>query len=190
MSGFEEPESSGGSIAAPLIRALLAAAVVFVAYWVIFGGEDDLATPVAVEATTEPLVVATTETTPPPTFAPTEDLVPTTPPTTEAADPAAAQIGAGLSIQVLTRTDAERTQAAIQALTSYGYDVIDSGQASTPRDITTLFATAGHEADAEALVAADPRFTRFEPDNPGLSTEIDLHVVIADDWPAGTAADG
>lgn len=182
MEDFTDaPDEPAASIAAPLIRALLAAAIAFGVYWLVFG-QTDPADDVAVIPTTEPAVAATVPAEPTPTVPP---LTTTPTPTPTATTPSA--VGAGVSVQVLNGTDdAALFDSAVQALTELGYDVTPAGRARQDYTQTTVFATAGQEAAAAALQAADPRFTVIG-DNPGnLTATIDVHVVVGSDWTVST----
>lgn len=184
------------SIAAPLLRALFFAAIAFGIYALIFTdiGGDDIAMdePTAPEVTT-PLPTAT-NTPPPLTVLPTETptagapaspdpLAPASP--DPDASPGAGEVGAGVTVQVLAGADTTRAQVddAISVLRDLGYDVTDAGIARNPYAETTIFATAGEEANAQALAAADERFTTVG-ENPGnLTDQIQVHVVVGEDWP-------
>ncbi|MGI9017200.1 MAG: LytR C-terminal domain-containing protein [Euzebya sp.] len=186
--GFD-PSPTQSSIAAPLIRALLFAAIAFGIYAVVFGdlgAGTDLApagtnTPVASTAPVGP-----TEPAPPLESLPTggPSASPAVSPSPSAA--AGGQIGSGVTVQVIAgaNTAGDQFDAAVQALTQLGYDVTESGTSPNAYAQTTVFATAGEEAQADALVGADPRFTTTAP-NPGtLSDQIQIHVLVGEDWPA------
>jgi hypothetical protein len=184
---YEQPAQS--SIAAPLIRALLAAAVAFGVYALVFGGlfaDDDLdisadlvltPTPVPLPTVTQPPL----DTLPTPTPTPTADI-----------GGEVGQVGAGVTAQVIAGAQTTRDQFddAVRVLRELGYDVSESTSVSPNRyEVTTIFATAGHEAQAEALRDADPRFTTIG-DNPGtLTDQIQIHILVGEDWPTGAAAD-
>lgn len=176
----DDPGNEGSSIAGPLIRALLAAAVAFGVYWLVFG-QDDPAEDVAVEPTTTEATPAPTVPPEPTTTPPTIDPAPT--PTITGDPGLPEQPGQGVSAQVLNGTDDQAVfDDAVQTLVDFGYDVTESGRAANDYAVTTIFATEGHEDDAQALQQADPRFTTIG-ENPGnLTTEIDIHVVIGQDW--------
>lgn len=88
------------------------------------------------------------------------------------------------SVQVLDATGAGGAiDEAVDALTELGYDVVATNPASGSFANTTTFFTAGHEAEARALVQRDPRFGVVQP-NTSLSESVDVHVVLGDDWPA------
>ncbi|HUG85923.1 MAG TPA: LytR C-terminal domain-containing protein [Euzebya sp.] len=200
MDDFEDDFEPGGtygdapaqsSIAAPLIRALLAAAVAFGIYALVFsngGDTDDLAlTDDQVTAVPSP-IVPVAPTTLPTAAEPTSE--PTVQPTASATATPAGQVGAGVSAQVIAgaNTTADQVADAVSALRELGYDVTESGISPNPYPETTVFATAGEEAQAEALTTADPRFTTVG-ENPGnLSSEIQIHVLVGEDWPTGEDA--
>lgn len=184
MDPYEPPQRSLAGAA--VIRGLVAAILAFAVYWLLVGGQEP-SLPTA-EAPTTPAVTVPTATTPPPppppAPAPAPEPTPTAP-ATATPEPTAGQIGAGVTVQVLfgAGTDEARYQAAIAVLEDLGYEVTAAGQAIQSYTETTVFASPGHEGDAAALVAADPRFT-VVGDNPGnLTEEIDIHVVVGDDWP-------
>ncbi len=175
------------SIAAPLLRALLFAALAFGIYGLLFGGllggSDDLAldptaaptTPVAVVPTPTPVPIEPLPTTLP-TVAPTVTATPT---------PATGQVGAGVTVQVIAGagTTGDQFDAAVAALRELGYDVTEAGISGNTYAQTTVFATAGEEATAQALVAADERFT-VVGENPGnLTDQLQIHVLVGEDWP-------
>ncbi|WP_108668668.1 LytR C-terminal domain-containing protein [Euzebya rosea] len=180
MDGFDDgPAEPGTSIAAPLIRALLAAALAFGVYWLVF--QPDPVDEMALSSTPTPDVVATVPAEPS-TAASVPDIVSTPTPLPSLTD-AEPLPGDGVSAQLLNGTDdQEKFDDVVQTLVDLGYDVTQSGRARNDYAETTIFATAGQEEAAAALVAADPRFTTIG-DNPGnLTTEIDIHIVVGDDW--------
>lgn len=187
MDGFDdEPRDSGASIAAPLIRALLAAAVAFGVYALVFAPGDPAEDVGLATVTETPTAIATVPPEPlTPTTAP--EVIPTVAPPIETTDPA--QPGEGVSAQVLNGTDdQELFDSVVQVLIDFGYDVTQSGRARTDYPETTIFATAGQEAAAQALADADPRFTVIG-ENPGnLTSEIDIHIVVGADWTVGAGA--
>jgi hypothetical protein len=182
-----EDAPSQSSIATPLIRALLAAAVAFAVYAVVFsdigGGDDvDVAADLTVEPTPVPLPVAPAPTAPAQaTPAPTSSALPDATSTD-----AAGLVGAGVSVQVIAGagTTADQLISAVAALTELGYDVTQSSSPSpNPYPQTTIFASPGQEAQAQALNAADDRFTTYDPDFPGLNENLNIHVLVGEDWP-------
>lgn len=190
-----EDAPAQSSIAAPLIRALLAAAVAFGIYALVLGdaGGTDLDMAEGL-ATTAPTIVPV----PTPSSIPL-DTVPSGAPTGSATTGAAegategttegaqagGEVGAGVSVQVIAGagTTGDQVAAAVDVLADLGYDVTESGISPNAYPQTTVFATPGEEALAEALVAADERFTTFDPDFPGLDEAIQLHVLVGEDWP-------
>lgn len=193
MGDYEAAPRSSSGVAA-FIRGLIAAALTFGVYWLVVGGGTDGA-PVAVDtSTTTPAPVVTATTPPIGATTPATGPTPTDLPTTPTPTPTDGQIGAGLSIQVLDGAgDADATLEAVAALRALGFTVVVDDpptQARQPYSQTTVFATAGFEEQAAALVEADPRFTTVD-DNPGtLDDSIDLHIVIGEDWPSSGAGAG
>lgn len=187
-----EDAPAQSSIAAPLIRALLAAAVAFGIYALVFGdaggGTDlDMADTTATPAPT--IVPVPTPSSIPletlPSGAPTDSATAgATEGASEGAQPGG-EVGAGVSVQVIAGagTTGDQVAAAVDALAELGYDVTQSGISPNSYPQTTVFATPGQEAQAEALVGADGRFTTFDPEFPGLNEEIQLHVLVGEDWP-------
>ncbi|WP_370326967.1 LytR C-terminal domain-containing protein [Euzebya sp.] len=204
MDSYEQddygPAPTQSSIAAPLIRALLFAALAFLIYWIVFGSMGDGEEVTALDGTetpqdTTPLVTGSEiplETLPtgPVTEAPglpggTEGPS-AAPAGTETPGAAGGQVGAGTSVQVIAgaNTTAEQFDAAVQALTELGYDVTESGVSPNPYPQTTVFPSPGQDAAAQALVSADERFTTVG-ENPGTLTEqIQIHVLVGEDWPS------
>lgn len=89
---------------------------------------------------------------------------------------------ADVTVQVLdavgTGTQAE---AAAKVLRDLGYDVVVIN--NTPRRVeqTTILATRGHEAEAEALRDEDPRFGAIRR-NKDFAQSVDLHVLVGPDF--------
>lgn len=69
----------------------------------------------------------------------------------------------------------------VATLQELGYAVAATNPARTEYAVTTVFFSAGREAAAEALQAREPRIAERLP-NPGLSEDVDLHVVLGADW--------
>ncbi len=185
----DDPRGGGGtSIAAPLIRALLAAAVAFGVYWLVFAA--DPADDIVLDDPTEDLAALPTVPEEPAATPTATTPVMTTAPT-EAATTSPARPGEGTSVQVLNGTDDQALfDDVVATLSDLGYDVTQSGRARQDYSETTIFATAGQEAAADALQVNDPRFTTIG-ENPGnLTTQIDIHVVVGSDWTTGGATDG
>lgn len=181
------------SIATPLIRALLAAFVAFGIYALLFGdigGDDDLAVIATegTEQTTLPAPAATPTTNP--STVPIQPGPSGSPTATASEGPAGGQVGAGVSVQVIAGADttADQFADAVAAMQEMGYEVTESGVSPNAYPQTTIFATAGEEAQAQALNQADPRFTTVG-ENPGtLTAEIQIHVLVGEDWPIGETA--
>lgn len=74
-----------------------------------------------------------------------------------------------------------RLPLLVGSLEDLGYDVVATNPAATDYAVTTVLFTEGSEAAARALQARDSRIVERRP-SPGLSTEVDLHVVLGDDW--------
>lgn len=88
------------------------------------------------------------------------------------------------TVQVLDGVGASpRLPALVASLEELGYDVVATNPASTAYPVTTVFFTDGSEPAARALQARDSRIVERRP-SPGLSTEVDLHVVLGADWQA------
>jgi hypothetical protein len=180
------------SIAAPLLRALLFAALGFGIYALIFGdlGGDDIAMD---EPTDAVVVTPAPVVTPPATTGlptPTASAVPlatgtASPAATASPSPGTGQVGAGVTVQVIAGagTTAAQFDAAVAALRELGYEVTEAGISPNDYPQTTVFATAGEEAQAQALLAADDRFTVIG-ENPGtLTDQLQIHVLVGEDWP-------
>lgn len=105
----------------------------------------------------------------------------------EAADPAAALLAAAppppqTTVQVLDGVGASPLlDVLVSELEAMGYDIVATNPASTDYAVTTVLYSEGREAAAQALQARDPRITERRP-NPGLSEDVDLHVVLGADW--------
>lgn len=105
----------------------------------------------------------------------------------DATDPDAALLAAApppaeTTVQVLDGVGASPLLDVLAAaLEEMGYEVVALNPASTDYAVTTVLYSEGREAAAEALQARDPRITERRP-NPGLSEDVDLHVVLGADW--------
>lgn len=203
VDGYAE-ERTGPGILGPILTTVLVGLITFLLYGLVFGGlgggddgllaEDEASAPADAPAieSAEPGDVAT--------LAPTEELgaevAPTpispapTPPGQEGTEaPAAAggQIGAGVSVQVVNgaNTGAERFDAAVTALNELGYSVTEAGTSPNAYAQTTVFPSPDQEAQAQALVNGDPRFV-VVGENPGnLREDIQIHVLVGEDFPTG-----
>lgn len=71
-----------------------------------------------------------------------------------------------------------------EVLEALGYPVVQINAARTPFDRTTVYYVDGWQAEAEALAVRDERFAAVEP-NELFSSDVDLHVAVGPDWPAG-----
>lgn len=122
---------------------------------------------------------------------PSEDPEPTAAPEPEPTEPvgepdaavlAAAPPPSETSVQVLDGVgDPARLERLVAALEELGYVVVAQNRASDNYPVTTVLFSAGREAAAQALQARDPRVRERHP-NPGLSEQVDLHVVLGADW--------
>lgn len=85
-------------------------------------------------------------------------------------------------VQVLDGVnDPGRLAELVGALESLGYQVVATNPASTDYDVTTVLYSEGREPAARALQVRDPRVAALRP-SPGLSDQVDLHVVLGADW--------
>lgn len=88
-------------------------------------------------------------------------------------------------VQVLHNDAAPAVIADVRAvLEALGYPVVQVNAARTPFDRTTVYYVDGWQAEAEALAVHDERFAAVEP-NERFSSDVDLHVAVGPDWPAG-----
>lgn len=95
---------------------------------------------------------------------------------------AAAAVPEETRVQVLDGVnDPARLAELVAALESLGYQVVATNPASTDYAVTTVLYSEGQEAAAQALQTRDPRMAALRP-SPGLSDEVDLHVVLGADW--------
>lgn len=181
----------------PTLRALAVLAVFLGLFLVIDqlsgGGSGEGSAPTASPGAT----AAPTTAQPPTTTAPTTTRAPATtttrrPTTTREEEEGAGEPPAtrprspeGVTVQVLNgnwtpglaRRVAERVRAA-------GYTVVATNTAYGTFTKSRIFYTAGHLEDAEAFRARFPQFSLIEPAAGfDLSREVDLHVVIGQDYP-------
>lgn len=194
-AGEYDDAPAQSSIAAPLIRALLAAAVAFGIYALVFGdigGGDDL----DVVATDGDQAAGTAPAAAPQPDASTVPLQPlpngsaSPEPTASGSEGDGSQVGVGVSVQVIAGAGTTQDQFAdaVDALAAQGYDVTESGISPNDYPETTIFASPGQESQATALNTADPRFTTIG-ENPGtLTEEIQIHVLVGEDWPIADGA--
>lgn len=112
-----------------------------------------------------------------PATEPTTTDEPTDAGTSDPLDPAA------ISIQVLDGVLTDNGEAMgqlAQALRDQGYNVIAENRARQPYEQTTVFYTAGYQAQAEQVAAAiGASAVEQQPGN--LSEEVQVHIVVADD---------
>jgi hypothetical protein len=86
------------------------------------------------------------------------------------------------TVQILDAgSGADRLQSAVQAARQLGYQVIATASARHNVLRTTVWFTAGNQDEAHALHSRDPRFAEVGP-NKGLSSSVDLHVLVGPDW--------
>ena len=172
----------------------LAAVVTLVALLVAFGvgyvmlSDDGTSVGLRTESPTAPPTAATTD----PMVLPTQTAPTVAPPTTAPAPTATAPASPtaapaeDVTVQVLDAAeDDDLVDDVVEVLEGYGYQVVAVHPAIRIYEETTVFFSEGHQADAEALRARDPRFVEIGP-NPNLSEDVDIHVVVGVDWaPAG-----
>lgn len=95
---------------------------------------------------------------------------------------AAAPPPAETTVQVLDGVGQSlRLTSLVGALEDLGYDIVATNPAATNYPVTTVLFTEGSEDAARALQARDSRIAERRA-SPGLSTEVDLHVVLGADW--------
>lgn len=131
-------------------------------------GPSPSPSPAPVEETTEPSRPGTPIPTPTAAMArPTETAVP----------------GPGsTTVQVLDGgAGAASTEEVAALLTDAGYDVVAVRSARCCYEVTTALWSAGAEAAAHTLMEAEPRIVDID-ENPNLSQEVDVHVVVGTDW--------
>lgn len=200
MDDYDTVDEYGGepaqsSIAAPLLRALLFAAVAFGIYALVFGdlgGDDDLVTTPTDEVVAD---VTPGATVPPPTVSAFPTTGPSDPGVALTPDPSpgatsgpaapAGEVVPGTTVQVIAgaNTTAQQVDAAVQVLAQMGYAVTEDGVSGNAYAQTTVFPSPGQEAAAEALVASDPRFA-VVGENPGnLTDQLQIHVLVGEDFP-------
>lgn len=115
----------------------------------------------------------------------------TEPAATEPEDPAARIIGDApppedTSVQLLDGVrDEDRMAEARQVLDDFGYPVVAESRARSTYGQTTVFYVEGAGPAGLGLRARDPRFTVVEPAPDSLSADVDLHVIVGEDWPSG-----
>jgi hypothetical protein len=167
----------GGGVLAMVVTFGITAALTLV-------GREDLNEPgpamvspstVAEAPTVDPPQPTEQEATDPPTAAP-EPAEPTEPATPD--DPS------DVTVQVLDIVGNGQGRAALDAqevLLGLGYDVVALYGTDRTTDTTVILYTKGHRDEAEALRQTDDRFTEVRR-NDGFSNEVDLHVLVAEDF--------
>lgn len=176
-----------------LMRFAGGALVLIVLSTVIFGalGGDEPADAVAAP-TPSPTVVVTepTGTQPPSSTEPASTEQPSAPateasaPATETSEPPTDDLDpSAITIQVLDGVLTDNGQAmsdVVTQLEDLGYDVIATNRARQPYEQTTVFYTAGHEAQARKV--ADAIGASVVQEQPGnLSDSVQVHLVVGAD---------
>jgi len=172
-----------------LVRFAGGALVLIVLSTVIFGalGGDEPADAVAAPTPSHTVPATEPTGTQPPTTDPAGSEASSPPPATEtASEPATPNDGtdpAGISIQVLdgVLTDnGEAADAVAQSLRDQGYNVVAVNRARQGYEQTTVFYTAGSEAQARQVAAAiGASAVQEQPGN--LSEQVQVHIVVSDD---------
>lgn len=99
-------------------------------------------------------------------------------------DASAAAAPSETTVQVLDGAgDDGRYAEAQDVLEELGHPVIASGPAASEYDETTVFVTDGFADEAAALAESDDRFENQQPNDVGLSEDVELHVIVGGDWP-------
>lgn len=99
-------------------------------------------------------------------------------------DASAAAAPSETTVQILDGAgDDGRYAEAQEVLEELGHPVIASGPAASEYDETTVFVTDGFADEAAALAEADERFEHQQPNDVGLSEDVELHVIVGRDWP-------
>jgi hypothetical protein len=136
-----------------------------------------------------PQPTATDGETTPPLFDPTTGATPSPGITadggTEDADiaPADEVDPAAVTVQVLDGgAGDERTEAAVAVLEELGYEIVAVNPARCCYERTTVLFSDGNEELAVDLTQRDERFVTTSP-NPNLTEDVDIHVVVGQDWP-------
>ena len=90
---------------------------------------------------------------------------------------------ASIRVQVLDGgVGPEVTEAAADVVRELGYEVPVIDTASCCYSETTVLFNEGQEAAADDLVQRDERFRGTGP-NPNLTAEVEIHVIVGEDWP-------
>lgn len=191
------------SLALAAGRALMVLAVVGGLTWgaTRIGGQarEGLATPApSPSATMDPLATletvrprATIEIDPDGTAPPTPDATPSADPFEEpdASGEQDEEPSDGVpsaeetTVQVLDGLgDPERMEEVAETLRELGYDVVAVNATRRAAQRTTVLYSEGAQEQAEALRAADPRFSAVDA-NARYTPTVDLHVLVGPDWP-------
>lgn len=155
-----------GDVGDPVIRAPAAAPGASV------GASEDLPPDPgdALEAPTSPSPLAST---PPPSPA-----VPTEAPSTEPS-PSVPPVRVQILHAAAPDAVVEDARGALEAL---GYEVVAVNAVRQRVAVTTALVDVEHAADAEELVRREPRVLEVGR-NTRYSTDVDINLVLADDWP-------
>jgi hypothetical protein len=119
---------------------------------------------------------ATTRARPPTTRAPTTTRPPASKSTIRPANGVSVQVLNGVFVTGLAR----RVAAAVRA---QGYEVIAANTALGNYSVSRIYYTDGHRADAEAFRRRFPAFQVIAPAPANLSRQVDLHVVVGQNYP-------
>jgi hypothetical protein len=134
---------------------------------------------------------APTSTAPTSTSRPPATTGPTTTATTETTEPSAAtsstlRSSKGVTVQVLNAVFVAGLGRRVAGMISdAGYEVIASNTALGNYEVSRVYYTGGHKADALAFRQRFPAFEQVMPADEartGLSREVALHVVIGDNY--------
>lgn len=87
------------------------------------------------------------------------------------------------TVQVLDGLgDPQRLEEVAETLRDLGYDVVAVNATRRAAQRTTVLYSEGAQEQAEALRAADPRFSAVDA-NARYTPTVDLHVLVGPDWP-------
>ena len=178
----------GAALGRNLVGALVLIAVVAAAFWAVGRVRDTPgdgpiitrpSTPVAVGSTTPSGVATSPGESPSPDPSGSVSPEPTGPPPDPTISPST------ISIQILDAAgdDGTRAEAADEALSAAGYNVVVVNPAIRVYEQSTLFYIDGQEAAAQQIAASYPQFTVVEPKPDTLSDTVSVHVVVGRDYP-------
>lgn len=158
------------------------------------GGRDELGLVDPVSPTPTPTATPTPAPTSIPTPIPSPALTPTPTPASSLADEPDDAAGDGETlpgrppeetrVQLLdgVRDGDEAVEEAGEVLNELGYQVVTTGTMVEPWETTGAYYTDGWEVEAESLRERDDRFAEVAPE-PGFDADVDLHVIVGEDWP-------